>query len=50
MKDITQMNLDSKISEITKKLNAIEKRDLINADGDYEFDSNFGLLQLVYLP
>ena len=28
----------------------LEKKEIINADSNLQFDSNFGLLQFVYLP
>lgn len=50
LKDVNDIDLDEYLHSVANKLEMLEKRDLLNAEGNFEFDSNFGLLQLVYLP
>ena len=48
--DQKNIDLDEYIIQVSKKLEHLEKKNLMNADSNLQFDSNFGLLQFVYLP
>ena len=43
-------DLDENLIKVAKKLEALEKQSLLEADADMAFDQNFGLLQYVYMP
>lgn len=42
--------LDQLLINSGRKLEMLEKKEIINADSNIHFDANFGLLQFVYLP
>lgn len=48
--DQTNVDLDEYLIQVAQKLEKLEKQNLVNADSNLQFDSNFGLLQYVYLP
>ena len=46
-----KIDLDEDLNQVTKKLEFLEKQNLIEGDSaDRHFDSHFGLLQHVYMP
>ena len=46
----SNVDLDEYLIKVTRKLEMLEKQNIMSADSELQFDSNFGLLQYVYLP
>ena len=45
------VDLDEYLVRVSKKLESLEKQNVLNADSsDSQYDNNFGLLNFVYLP
>ena len=45
------MDLDEYLVKVSRKLESLEKQNLLYADStDLQFDNDFGLLSMVYLP